>query len=328
MRPVTVVTGAAGFIGTHLARGLVRGGASVRALDVRELGARLDLPGITRHRVDIRDGRRLSETLRGADTVHHLASAHLEVRLGEERFHEVNVRAAQDLVAICAAAGVRRLVHASTVGIYGHVAHPPAREDSPTAPGNAYERTKLEGEIAVREAADRAGLDLVVLRPAWVYGPGCPRLAKLLRTIGRGRFVYVGEGRNLRHPVYVSDVVDAFRLAASAAPELAGRVYLIAGPRAVPLRELVESCARALGVPAPRRRLPRGLALALGRTAELAWSLAGREPPFSRRSIVFFENDNAFDTTAARRDLGFEPGVDLDEGIRRTVEDREWALTA
>jgi nucleoside-diphosphate-sugar epimerase len=215
-------------------------------------------------------------------------------------------------------------VHVSTVGIFGHVAAPPAHEETEPAPGNAYERTKLEGEHAVRAAAAEVGLDLVVLRPAWVYGPRCPRMAKLLRSVRAGHFVYVGAGRNLRHPIYISDAVEALLKAGTADAPLAGRTYLVAGPRSVSLRELVETCARQLGVSPPRRHLPRPVAGVAAGAAELAFRLARREPPFSRRSLVFFENDNAFDIGAARRDLGFEPQVDLDEGIRRTIEEGSW----
>jgi dihydroflavonol-4-reductase len=319
-RPV-MVTGAAGFIGTHLTRTLAVRGESVRAVDLEPDPHRFRLETVRYARADIRDTAALEPLLDGVDTVYHLASAHLQVNAEESTYREVNVDAAERLVRACARVGVRRLVHASSVGIYGHVAHPPACEDAPTAPGNMYERTKLEGETAVRKAAAEVGLELIVLRPAWVYGPGCPRMKKLLRSVKSGRFIYVGEGRNLRHPLYVSDAVEAFILAATASARLSGRAYLIAGPRYVELRELVEICARVQGVAAPRLRLPRQLMLALGRAAEITWGAAGREPPFSRRSLVFFENDNAFDTTAARRELGFEPTIDVEEGVRRTVRD-------
>jgi nucleoside-diphosphate-sugar epimerase len=323
-----VVTGAAGFIGTHLVQELAQDGVDVRAVDVQPDPGRFRLGTVNYVCLDIRDGDALSPLIEGADTVYHLASAHLEVTARDEHYREVNVDAAWGLAEACAAAGVRRLVHVSSVGVYGHVESPPAREDAPARPGNVYERTKLEGEMAVARSAAATGLDLIVLRPAWVYGHGCRRMAKLIRSVRAGRFVYIGEGRNLRHPIYVSDVVDAMRLAAAAPAKPSGRIYNIAGPRFMELRELVETCARVLEVPPPHRRLPRKLALAAGHAAEVAWGAARRDPPVSRRSLAFFENDNAFDITAARLDLGFEPRVDLKEGIRRTVEDQRAHLGA
>jgi dihydroflavonol-4-reductase len=314
-----VVTGAAGFIGAHLAVALAKAGNFVRALDLLPRPSSLTAAGVPYTRADVCDEAGLRRIFEGADVVHHLASAHLEVTRGEAHYRRVNVDAAAAVVRACAAVGVRRLVHTSTVGVYGHVASPPADEASTHAPGNTYERTKLEGERAVREEARRTGLDVVVLQPAWVYGSGCPRLARLLRSVARGRFVYIGQGRNLRHPVHIDDAIAAFRCASAASPAAAGGTYIIAGPRYLALREVVEACAHALGVKAPRRRLPRSAAWALGLGAELAFRGIGREPPISRRSLAFFENDNAYSTAAAATAIGFVPAVEFDEGLRRVL---------
>jgi dihydroflavonol-4-reductase len=318
-----LVTGAVGFVGAHLVRALATDRA-VHAVDVRPAPSGLLPDGVRFTAADVRDASSFGPVLAGVDTVYHLASAHLQVNQSEAGYRAVNVRAAAALVHACAAAGVRRFVHTSTVGVYGHVVAPPADESTPPAPGNAYERTKLEGEAAVRDAAATARIELIVVRPAWVYGPGCPRMAKLLRSVRKKSFVYVGSGTNLRHPIYISDAIDALMLAGAADAAYAGQHYVVAGPRPVTLRELVDTCARQLGVAAPKRRLPRPIALAAAGAAELAFRVARREPPFSRRSLLFFENDNAFDTTAARRDLGFDPRIELDEGLRRTIDEGSW----
>jgi nucleoside-diphosphate-sugar epimerase len=261
-------------------------------------------------------------------TVFHLASVHLDVRARPDEFEAVNVRAVDGLVTACAKAGVRRLVHTSSVGIYGHVAAPPAREDSPKNPETPYEKTKLEGEVAALRRAAEVGLEIIVVRPAWVYGPGCPRTAKLLRAVRNGRFVYIGDGSNLRHPVFIDDMVDAYLLAAAAPSAAAGKAYVIGGPRSMALRELVETSARVLEVRAPRLTVPRALARLVGLGAELAYGTLGKEPPFSRRSLAFFVNDNSFDITAAARDLGFVPKIDFEEGLRRTVDEAGGAVAA
>jgi len=318
-RRVAVVTGAAGFVGRHLVAGLVKRGWAVRAVDLRHDESWADQPGVSFVPGDIRDRAALQEIVTGADTVFHLASAHLQVHAAADWYSSVNVDAITPLVEACSNAGVRRMVHTSSVGIYGHVPDPPADEGAPKHPGNEYERTKLEGEIVAMQEARRKGLDLIVLRPGWVYGSGCPRTEKLLRTIRKGRFVYIGGGDNLRHPVHTDDMVEAFDLAAAAPATASDRAYLIVGPRAVTVRELVETCARVQNVSPPRLRLPRTMGVALGRSLELGFGLLHRDPPFSRRSLAFFDNDNAFDGRLAATHLGFEAQIDLDEGMARTA---------
>ncbi len=313
-----LVTGAAGFIGSHLTKRLTSLGLNVRAIDVQANPPAMRGAGIDYHQVDLRETARLEELLDSVRTVYHLASVHLEVHAGEAEFEAVNVKAVADLVGACARRGVRRLVHTSSVGIFGHVATPPAGEDSPKSPQSPYERTKLAGEeTALREAA-AAGLPIIVLRPAWVYGPGCPRTAKLARALRKKQFFFVGKGLNLRHPVYIDDMIEAYLVAAEAPESALGRTYIIAGPRSLSLREMVDTFARVLEAPSPRLALPRGLAYLLGMAAETVFSPLGVEPPFSRRSLAFFANDNAFDTSAAARDLGFRAGTEFEAGLRLT----------
>jgi nucleoside-diphosphate-sugar epimerase len=331
-----VVTGAAGFIGRHLVEALRAEGWQVRALDVAlperrggehpagdrsgEAGGEVALRGaVTWFSVDIRDREALGPLLQGADVVLHLASAHLQHRAPEGWYASVNVEGTRTLVEEAGRAGVRRFVHVSSVGVYGHVESPPADEDGPLHPTNEYERTKRLGEAAARAAGARGGPEVVVLRPGWVYGTGCPRTARLLRTIRRGRFFYVGDGSNLRHPIHVSDTVRAMRLAVDAPGEVAGETYLVVGPRAVRVRDLVETCARLQGVRPPRLQLPRLLVGAGLLGVEFAFGLLRREPPASRRSLAFFEHDNAFSGKKAEHELGFVPALNLEDGMRETL---------
>lgn len=318
-RRCAVVTGAAGFIGTHLSRRLAALGHRVIAVDIREQPPSLNVRDLSYHRVDIRDRVQVEELLQGVSVLFHLASAHLEVHAPPEVYHATNVKASENLVRACKAVGVQRLIHTSSVGIYGNIADPPAREESPKRPKTVYERTKLAGEQAALRTADELGQDIVVLRPAWVYGPGCPRTAKLMRSLQRRVFFYIGDGSNLRHPIFIDEMIDAYLLAAETSASASGRPYVVAGPRYVQLREYVSTFARLLDLQPPQLSIPRSAAVALGWFAERAFAVLRREPPFSRRSLAFFENDSAFDTTAARDQLGFKPTIDIEEGLARTV---------
>lgn len=313
-----LVTGAGGFIGSHFVRHLATQGWAVRALDVHSPAVGFD-GGIEYRIQDIRDEPTLSAALEGVDYVFNLASVHLDVHASYEQFRSVNVQALGRLVELSAAAGVKRLVQVSSVGVYGNVVSPPAKEDAPLNPENDYERTKAAGEAAAKSAAARTGLDLVVVRPSWVYGAGCPRTAKLLRALRKRSFFYIGTGRNLRHPVYVDDLLAGLEQAALAGPEIAGATFNMAGPSWMTVEEMVTQFAEAIDVRPPVLHAPRWLGLSVGWSAEQLGAVLGREPPVSRRTLAFFENDNAFDISAARRAFGFDPRTELLGGVRRAV---------
>ncbi|HJS89289.1 MAG TPA: NAD-dependent epimerase/dehydratase family protein [Steroidobacteraceae bacterium] len=317
LRARVLVTGAAGFVGSHFAPHLAARGFEVRAIDVHAPAS--PGSGVDFRLQDIREPRGLAAALEGVDTVFNLASVHLDVHATAEQFESVNVRALEQLIELSAAARVRRLVQVSSVGVYGHVAHPPAAENAPLNPENDYERTKAAGEAAARRAAERTGLDLVIVRPSWVYGLGCPRTGKLLRSLRKRQFFFIGPGNNLRHPIYIDDLNAALELTATAGPEVSGRTFNIAGPRWMTVEEMVNEFARALRVPLPVVHAPRWLGLTVGWTAERVSAVVGVEPPVSRRTLAFFENDNAFDIRAARESLGFDPKVELARGARQVI---------
>src|SRR5688500_10232989 len=180
-----LITGAGGFIGSHLVDSQLEQRHDVRAVDLH-----LDLlqpqsanPHLEAICGDITDKNLLKRLADGVEVVYHLASAHLDVSLSDEHYRRVNVGATLSLLEAARQAGVRRFVHCSSVGVIGDVKHPPADETTQCRPANIYERSKLAGERAVLDYAFRTGFPVVVVRPAWVYGPRCPRTAKLFRTI-------------------------------------------------------------------------------------------------------------------------------------------------
>jgi nucleoside-diphosphate-sugar epimerase len=320
-RTPALVTGAAGFIGAHCVRYLAARNWQVRALDVHASPPAVAALGLDFRVFDLRDTARLAEAVAGMEVVFHLASVHLDVGAADEEFEAVNVKAVAQLVELCAAARVRRLVHVSSVGVYGHVEHPPAAENAPLHPINTYERTKRAGEEAARQAAARLGVDLVIIRPSWVYGVGCPRTEKLMGALRKGRFFYIGAARNLRHPVYIEDFLDGLLLAANAGPEVAGKTFNIAGPSWMSVQDMVSTFAKAMQVSPPRVRIPRWLGLMAGWSAEQIGALLKINPPISRRTLAFFENDNAFDIGAARKALGYAPRTELLDGVRRVLSE-------
>jgi nucleoside-diphosphate-sugar epimerase len=215
---------------------------------------------------------------------------------------------------------VERFVYCSTIGIYGHRAPGITTEESPLSPGNIYERTKVAAETLVRDFAENCGLPAVVLRPADVYGPRDQRLLKMFKGVRRGRFPLFGSGKGRRHMVYVDDVVSAF-FKACERDEAVGEGLIVAGPSACTLRELLDEVTAATGSSRYGIRLPLAPMLVLAAVVEDICAPLAIDPPIYRRRMDFFHSDSEFDTSRARRVLGWEPKVDLREGIQRTLED-------
>jgi nucleoside-diphosphate-sugar epimerase len=316
-----LITGAGGFIGSHLVDSQLDHGHQVRAVDLH-----LDLlryqathPCLEAIRGDITEKDLVRKLVDGVDIVYHLASAHLDVSLSDEHYRRVNVGATLSLLDAAQQASVKRFVHCSSVGVIGDVKHPPADETTECHPVNIYERTKLEGERVALDFARRTGFPVVVVRPAWVYGPRCPRTAKLFRTISKGRFPIFGRGTNMRHPVYIRDAIRGLELAAET-PDIEGEVFIIAGEVPIESRELVNLISQQLGIRMQKLYLPIFLGQAAGMVFELLFKLIGRRPPFSRRSMDFFLKHNAYTIAKAQSRLNYQPQVDLLTGIQKTIQ--------
>jgi dihydroflavonol-4-reductase len=315
-----LVTGATGFTGGHLARALVAAGDPVSALVRADgtAGASLAAAGVTLVPGDLRDAAALARATQGIDVVYHIAALYRQAGLGDETYRAVNAHAVRTLVEAAARNGVRRLVHCSTVGVHGDVEHPPANEDAPLRPGDIYQRTKLVGEQAPRDAAARTGIELTIVRPTGIYGPGDRRLLRLFRGVARRRWLTLGSGDIYYHLTFIDDLVDGFRLCGTH-PTAANRTYILAGSEVTTLNQLVAIVAEEARVPAPRVHLPVWPVWTAGAMCEAICRPFGIEPPLYRRRVDFFTKSRAFDITRARTELGFAPRVGLHDGIRRTL---------
>lgn len=314
-----LITGAGGFIGHHLVNDQLRRGHEVTAVDlnVERLQPLADDPHLRIVAANFADAEQLDPLLPGHDVCFHLASAHLETNVDDSYFWQVNVQATQEFVQRCHQAAIGRFVHCSSVGVYGDIDTPPADEESPCHPDIAYEQSKLAGEKAVLEYARHNDYELTVVRPAWVYGPGCRRTQKLFRTVEKGRFFFVGNGRTLRHPIYIDDMVTGFELAATH-PNAPGEVFIMGGPRAVTLSELTNTIADVENVKRPKLKLPLPLVWPGVYLMEIAGSILGKDMPFTRRSLKFFTGNSVFSIEKARTQLGFDPTIHLEEGVEKT----------
>src|SRR4051812_14844963 len=211
--------------------------------------------GIALRPGDLADPTSLPAAVAGIDVVYNIAALYRQAGLPDSVYHQVNATAVGQLIDAAAAAGVRRLVHCSTVGVHGDIEHPPAGEDAPLRPGDVYQVSKVEGEAIARDAAGRTGVEVVIARPSGIYGPGDRRLLKLFRGVARRRFVVLGSGRIFYHLTYIDDLVEGFRLCGEV-PQAAGRTYILAGGEVPTLNDLAGLIAADAGVAPPGMHLP------------------------------------------------------------------------
>lgn len=313
------LTGASGYTGGRLLAALAQRGDAVSALvRARSLTPELRASGARLVEGDLFDEAALARLVAGADAVLHVAAVYRTAGHPDSYYRDVNVGGTERLLEAAARAGLRRFVHTSTVGVHGDVQRPPADEAAPFAPGDIYQQTKAEAEVLALEFGKRRGLDVAVVRPGAIYGPGETRLLKLFRAIARGRYAIVGSGRSFYHPVYIDDLVQGFLLALEH-PAAPGEAFIIAGPRYVSQNDLAALVARHTGGRVLPFHVPARPIQWAGDLVEAVCVPFGIDPPLHRRRVDFWTKSRAFSIDKARRVLGYAPRVDLDEGVARTV---------
>jgi nucleoside-diphosphate-sugar epimerase len=322
-----LVTGATGFTGGHLARTLAERGYQVRGLSRHAAQARgLESAGIEPAVGTLEDRASIARAIKDVEIVYHIAAVYRQAGIPKSTYRAVNATAVGELIEAAASAGVRRVVHCSTVGVHGDIEHPPANEDAPLRPGDIYQETKVEGERLARDAARRTGLPVTIARPSGIYGPGDRRLLKLFRGIARRRFVVLGSGHIFYHLTHIDDLVEGFRLCGET-PAAANRTYILAGGEVTTLNELMALIAAEAGVAPPALRLPAWPFWLAGAVCEAVCVPFGVEPPIYRRRVDFFTKSRAFDISRARAEIGYAPQIGLREGIRMTLawyKERGW----
>jgi nucleoside-diphosphate-sugar epimerase len=331
---ITIVTGATGWLGRALLDRLTHGPferpGRIRAL-VTSAGDRRAVAIDDRIDPIVGDIRRpaglgdLFARLNGTVDVIHTAGVIHPTRTSD--FTEVNARGTQNVARAALATGVRRMVHVSSNSPFGTNAHgaDTFRNEEPYAPYYGYGRSKMQAELRVLDAV-AAGLDAVIVRPPWFYGPFQPaRQTTFFRMVRTGRFPVIGDGRQRRSMVHVANLVQGI-VRAELTPTPSGRGWWIADAAPYTIDEIVATVGRALAAEgfdvAPNRtRLP---ALA-GRVAERLDAAIQRTGRYVPQVHVLGEMDKtiACDISVARAELGYEPSIALEEGMRESIR---WCL--
>lgn len=324
----TVVTGASGWLGRALVDRLLgdRGRGRVRLLvhSTAEAAAMERLGDVEIVVGDIvkRDtaARLLHDLGSDTDVIHTAGLIH--PRATRELF-EVNALGTRNVAEIALDQGVRRMVHVSSNSPFGTNAQDgdTFRGDEPYHPYLGYGWSKMEAELAVLDAVDR-GLDATIVRPPWFYGPfQPPRQTSFFRMVRAGRFPVIGDGEQRRSMVYIDNLIDGV-IAAELSPGAKGNGYWIADARPYTVNEIVSTVGRALAdegfeVKPPSTRLP----VVVSRFAELSDRVLQGLGRYEQHLHVLGEMGHtiACDISRSRRDLGYEPGVELYDGMRRSI---------
>ncbi len=318
-----IVTGGGGFLGQAIVRKLLKHGAGIRSFSRNEHDG-LRALGVEQIMGDLVDPAAVASAVQGCDVVFHVG-AKPGIWGDYEEYHRTNVIGTQNVIAACRRHDVRRLVYTSSPSVVFNGRDMEGVDESAPYPAHFeahYPRTKALAEQLVR-AANGPQLATVSLRPHLIWGPGdnhlLPRLVARARAGQLGR---IGSRPNLIDTIYVDNAADAHLLAAnrlSPGSPIAGKVYFISQGEPVPMWEMVNRLLHAAGTPPVTRAIPTWLAMALAWGFETAHRLTSnpREPRLTRFVVHELTTAHWFDISAARRDLGYAPGVSIAEGLER-----------
>ena len=317
------ITGASGFIGTHLARQLLQQNWQVSILRHKR-----DLEGLEGYQVfhgDVKDFHSLKDMFKGTDVLFHLAAALGASRINKKEFFAINVQGTENVLKAAADAGVERMIHFSSPGVFGSVKENKAvGEDHQAHPIDIYDKTKLEGERAALRFA-RKGMDVVVIRPGWAYGPGDNRTFKLIKAVAKKRFILVTKGNTQLTPVYIHDLIKGIMLCAEKSK--GGEIFHLAGPEVLSVKDVASIIGEAVEVRIPRFSLPLFPAKVVAWSMEKAFAFFKREAPLTMGKLGFFIHPKPLSIQKAKKELDYSPETNFQKGMQTTISwyrDHDW----
>lgn len=315
------VTGATGFIGSHLVEELVKEECKIKCLVrpnsntdfLKKLGVELVFG-------DLSDREFLKKSLKKINIVYHLAGSVDAKNKDNKIFYETNVLGTKNVLETSIEAGVKRFVHCSSVGVYGWVdKRPNLNENDVCNPATAYEKSKYEAEKYVLSKKDK--INITVVRPAAiVYGPrDFSAMYNLFKAIKSKKYFIIGNEKNKIHIVYVKNLVEGI-IKASERKKAIGQIYNLADEKQTSIQDLSEEIANSLEVKLSKIKLPKILANGMGLFFEIIFKLIRKEPPLSRKRIRFLTENRTYSIEKAKKDFGYNPLINIKQGMKETVE--------
>lgn len=320
---LNVITGATGLVGSHIAEQLRAAGERVRAVVRRGSDAAwLTNPGVELAEGDLLDRDSIARAFAGADIVYHCAARVSNWGPWKE-FERDTIATTNNVVEACRRAGQPRLVHVSSISVYGHPAFRPGEEVSEASPlgqnywlWDYYARSKVLAEEIARTYPQ-----VIIVRPSWIYGPrDRTTIPKLVPALLAQRVPIIGPGDNVLNIICASDVAAGTILAANH-PGAIGQAYNLCSEGEITQRDMLNAMTDALGMPRITRHAPFGLALRWAFLQE-AWAKLWRrrEPPTITRFIVYLVGRRTqYSIAKAQAELGWRPRVGIQAGVHQAL---------
>ncbi len=318
-----LVTGATGFVGSHIAERLIKEGEEVVAL-VRKtsntgflysIGARCAYG-------DINDLESVKEAMQGIDIVYHSAAL-ADEWISPKEAYRVNVEGTGNLLDTAREAKVKRFVFISSLAVLGMRDHHGTPADAPYhKTGDSYIDTKINSEQLVMDYYKKYDLPVTVVRPGFVFGPRDNKLIpRLSDRLGKKQFMFVGSGKNKINAVYVENLTDAI-ISAARSEKAVGQKYNVTNDSGMTLEALVLKIVDIWKFDTPRKHIPKFMAyLVCNILTALARLTKAKEPPYITKTRIKFLSLNLdFDIDKTKNDLGYNPRVSIEEGLRRTKD--------
>jgi len=319
---LNLVTGATGMTGSHLVQTLVLRGERVRAL-VRPTSRTSTLRSLG---IDIRvgnlsDNATVAAAADGTDRIYHCAARVAD--WGEPSdFEQANVKGVRNILAAATRTKVERVVFLSTTDVYGFPGRAAYENERFSPRGYPYADSKIQAEKLIWKHHKTVGLPITIIRPGSLYGPGAQLMVvRAVQALKRRKMILVDEGEHIIGLTYVGNLVDAMLLAASS-PNSIGQAYNIADGLEITWRIYMDRLADLTELPHPTRSYSRGMAMNLANFWESFYRLLGRNerPPLTQMMVELLSSDEPIPIDKAREQIGYQPRVLFDEGMRHTVD--------
>ena len=316
-----LVTGATGFIGSHIAERLMEEGEDVVALVRRSSNTQfLESIMVRLSYGDINDFDSLKIAMKGVDRIYHCAAI-AEEWISQKEAYRVNVEGTRNLLECARVEKVKRFIFISSLAVLGMKDHYGTPRDAPYhKSGDSYIDTKIDSEKLVLEYHRNFNLPVTVIRPGFVFGPRDKKfIPRILERLSKDKFIFVGNGKNKIDVVYIDNLLNAILLAGKNQGSV-GQIYNVTNDSGMDLENFIFKIADVWRFKRPSRHMPKFIGYLvcrlLGTWAAITKS---KKPPYiTKTGIKFLSLNLDFDITRTREELGYEPLVDIEEGLMRT----------